>query len=142
MPVNDSGVHWTADLVPPESGTYYLGTWGSSGYDIILDGYTLVSYFHDHHAAMRGMPVEFEAGKKYRLEIFYRNHIGDADMELLWCMPGKNPVEKAVSAAPDADAAILVPGLSPCLEGEEMNVNIEGFKGGDRTSLSLPAVCL
>jgi beta-glucosidase len=140
MPVNDFGVHWTADLVPPESGTYYLGTWGSSGYDVIVDGDTLASYFHDHLAAMNEVAVEFEAGKKYRLEIFYRNHIGDADMKLLWCMPRKNLVESAVAAAADADAVILVLGLSSRLEGEEMSVNIDGFKGGDRTSLNLPAM--
>jgi len=30
-------------------------------------------------------------------------------------------------------------GLSPQLEGEEMNIKIEGFSGGDRTSINLPA---
>jgi beta-glucosidase len=30
-------------------------------------------------------------------------------------------------------------GISPELEGEEMNVNIEGFAGGDRTNLNIPA---
>src|SRR5262249_42016917 len=29
-------------------------------------------------------------------------------------------------------------GISPSLEGEEMNVHIDGFRGGDRTDLSLP----
>ena len=31
-------------------------------------------------------------------------------------------------------------GLSPRLEGEEMKVNIEGFKGGDRVMLGLPEI--
>jgi len=31
-------------------------------------------------------------------------------------------------------------GLSPRLEGEEMRVEVEGFKGGDRVSLDLPKV--
>lgn len=140
MPVNNFGVHWVADLVPPVSGTYYLGTWGSSGYDILLEGDTLLSYFHDHHAAVRGVPVEFKAGEKYRVEVFYRNHIGDADMELLWCMPRGDMVGEAVSAASAADAVILVLGLSPRLEGEEMSVKLEGFEGGDRTNLNLPAM--
>jgi len=140
MPVNNFGIHWVADLVPPVSGTYYLGTWGSSGYDVILEGDTLLSYFHDHHAAIRGVPVDFEAGKKYRIEVFYRNHIGDADMKLLWYMPHGDMVADAVSAASAADAAIVVLGLSPRLEGEEMRVKLEGFDGGDRTSLNLPAI--
>jgi beta-glucosidase len=33
---------------------------------------------------------------------------------------------------------IFVGGISPKLEGEEMRVNEEGFKGGDRTSIELP----
>ena len=35
---------------------------------------------------------------------------------------------------------IYVGGISPQLEGEEMRVDFEGFKGGDRTSIELPAV--
>ena len=35
---------------------------------------------------------------------------------------------------------IFVGGISPSLEGEEMPVDIEGFKGGDRTSIELPRV--
>jgi beta-glucosidase len=31
-------------------------------------------------------------------------------------------------------------GITPRLEGEEMKVNVDGFRGGDRTSLDLPAV--
>ena len=31
-------------------------------------------------------------------------------------------------------------GISPALEGEEMPVNIDGFKGGDRTNIELPQV--
>ena len=48
-------------------------------------------------------------------------------------------LSEAVAAARQADAVVLFLGLSPRLEGEEMSVSIEGFKGGDRTSLDLPA---
>ncbi len=140
MPVNDFGIHWIADLVPPVSGTYYIGTWGSSGYEIILDGDTLLTFYNDHHAAVRGVPMELTAGKKYRVEVLYRNHGGDADMELLWCMPRGDMVAQAVRAAEASDAVVVALGLSPRLEGEEMSVRLEGFEGGDRTSLSLPAV--
>jgi beta-glucosidase len=46
----------------------------------------------------------------------------------------------ALAAARQADAVVLCMGLSARLEGEEMDVNIAGFKGGDRTSLDLPKV--
>ena len=40
----------------------------------------------------------------------------------------------------DAETVVFVGGISPRLEGEEMKVNEEGFKGGDRTSIELPRV--
>ena len=40
----------------------------------------------------------------------------------------------------EVDAIIYVGGLSPRLEGEEMPVSAEGFKGGDREKLELPDV--
>jgi beta-glucosidase len=45
-----------------------------------------------------------------------------------------------MDAARNADLVIMVLGLSPRIEGEEMNVHAEGFSGGDRTSLNLPAL--
>ena len=48
----------------------------------------------------------------------------------------------ALSADEDirrADVVVYVGGISPRLEGEEMNVKVEGFQGGDRTSIELPA---
>ena len=35
---------------------------------------------------------------------------------------------------------VYVGGISPKLEGEEMRVDYEGFRGGDRTSIELPAI--
>lgn len=40
----------------------------------------------------------------------------------------------------DADAIIFAGGISPQLEGEEMQVNFPGFDGGDRTTILLPTV--
>jgi beta-glucosidase len=47
--------------------------------------------------------------------------------------------DQAVEAARRADLVVMVAGLSPHIEGEEMKVDAEGFSGGDRTSLDLPA---
>jgi len=48
-------------------------------------------------------------------------------------------IEEAVKAARETDASVLVLGLSARLEGEEMKVEVPGFRGGDRTDISLPA---
>lgn len=57
-------------------------------------------------------------------------------------LSGNSGVEVSVfdkSFFDNVDAIIYVGGLSPKLEGEEMKVNFQGFKGGDRTSIELPA---
>ncbi|MBS0419815.1 MAG: glycoside hydrolase family 3 C-terminal domain-containing protein [Proteobacteria bacterium] len=47
--------------------------------------------------------------------------------------------DQAVEAARGADLVVMVVGLTAHIEGEEMKVNADGFAGGDRTSLDLPA---
>jgi len=140
MADDDFGVHWTTYLVPPETGTYALGGWGSSGYEILLDGKRIIADRNEHHAFHKEYSADLQAGQKYKIEALYRNYAGDADMKLLWAPPRPNLTEEAVRAAREADAVVLVLGLSQRLEGEEMSIKIEGFLGGDRTNLNLPAV--
>jgi beta-glucosidase len=140
LPDDDFGIKWTTYLTPPSSGEYALGSWGSSYYEIHLDGKKVISERNEHHAFHKEYSVKLEAGKKYKIEVLYKNYAGDADIKLLWAPPRPNLTEKAVAAANEADAVILVLGLSQRLEGEEMPIKTEGFLGGDRTSLDLPAV--
>jgi beta-glucosidase len=57
---------------------------------------------------------------------------------------GKNPgnasklEQEALSIAKSAEIIIFCGGISPDLEGEELNLDVPGFMGGDRTSLDLP----
>jgi len=140
LPDDDFGVRWTTYLVPQESGKYYIGSWGSSSYNISVDGKEFISYQSEHHAFHNEKAIDMIAGTKYKIEVFYRNYHGDADMKLLWSRPRTGLTEKAVAAAKEADVVVLVLGLSQRLEGEEMAIKIEGFSGGDRTNLNLPAV--
>jgi len=47
---------------------------------------------------------------------------------------------EALEAVRKADLAIVVLGLSPKIEGEEMKIETDGFSGGDRTKIELPAI--
>ncbi len=138
MPDDDFGVKWTTYLVPPVSGTYALGAWGSMGYEIMLDGKRIISDRNEHHAFHKEYAVDMKAGNKYKIEVLYRNYAGDADMKLMWTPPRQDMIGEAVQAAKEADAVVLVLGLSQRLEGEEMRIKIDGFLGGDRTNLNLP----
>ncbi|MBN1387329.1 MAG: glycoside hydrolase family 3 C-terminal domain-containing protein [Bacteroidales bacterium] len=140
IPHDNWSVKWTGWLKPPETGKYFLGSWGSSNYEIFIDGEKFISYTGSHHAFHREKGIELEKDSKYRLEIIYRNLSGDADMKFLWAPPQEDILENAVSAAQSSDIVLLVLGLSQRLEGEEMPIDIDGFRGGDRTHLELPAV--
>ena len=140
IPDNNFGIKWTTYLVPPVSGTYALGTWGTSGYELLLDGKKLISSLNEHEPIHIESPAELQAGKKYKIEVIYKNYTGNGTIGLLWTPPRPDMTEKAIIAAKEADAVVLVLGLSQRLEGEEMPIKIEGFSGGDRTNLNLPAV--
>ena len=49
-------------------------------------------------------------------------------------------VEAVLESLKDIDIVIFAGGISPRLEGEEMPVQLPGFKGGDRTDIELPQV--
>ncbi len=53
-------------------------------------------------------------------------------------LTGETQIDEAVSVAKQADVVVMVLGISAALEGEEMKVDIEGFRGGDRTEIGLP----
>ena len=48
--------------------------------------------------------------------------------------------QETIAQLKGIDKVIFCGGIAPSLEGEEMPVNIEGFKGGDRTNIELPKV--
>ena len=49
-------------------------------------------------------------------------------------------IPKTVAQVKDADVVVFVGGITPRLEGEEMGVELPGFRGGDRTDIELPAI--
>ena len=59
--------------------------------------------------------------------------------KLVWVKLDLKPQPEAIDAARKADVVVAVVGITSELEGEEMQVVEPGFKGGDRTSLDLPA---
>jgi beta-glucosidase len=56
--------------------------------------------------------------------------------------PGNQAIDHraTVEKVKEADVIIFAGGLSPQLEGEEMRVDLPGFKNGDRTHIDLPQV--
>ena len=49
-------------------------------------------------------------------------------------------IPQTIAQVKNADVVIFVGGITPRLEGEEMGVDLPGFRGGDRTDIELPAI--
>ena len=89
--------------------------------------------------------LQAEAGKEYHIKIDFAFRNRDAALD--FDMGREVPVDlkQTVNKVKEADIIIFAGGISPAVEGEEMHVNIPGFKGGDRETIELPsikAVCL
>ena len=57
-----------------------------------------------------------------------------------WVNYYPNDIQAVINQAAKADVIIYAGGISASLVGEEMDVDAEGFRGGDRTTIELPNV--
>jgi beta-glucosidase len=132
-------VRWTGALIPAETADYILGFTGQDGYRVWLDGNPLVDDWTPHRpATTKTTPIHLEKGHAYAVKIEYFQTVRSAEARLVWGIPGRDE-QQAVDAARNVDLVIAVMGLSARVEGEEMKVHAEGFSGGDRTAIDLPA---
>jgi beta-glucosidase len=130
LPRRGFSIRWTGTLTPPVSGDYSFSAAGGR------------LYFGDGEEGQT--PVPLEAGRAYKVRVEYRNGGGSqgnaaGNVRLQWIPPAEALLSQAVETAKNANVTVAFLGLNPNLEGEEMNVNIPGFTGGDRTDLNLPA---
>jgi beta-glucosidase len=125
---------WTGFLTAPQDSTYKIGLQGR-GAKLWIDDKLVVDTAGQFRSALIEMP--FRKGERHAVRIEQAG--GRFPPRFVWNEVHANALERAVSAARDADIVIAVAGISSALEGEEMPVNIPGFKGGDRTSLDMPA---
>ncbi len=136
----DFGVRWTGVIVPPKSGRYAIGGYGYNGYRIYLDDSLLVKYYGEFDPEKAYGYVNLKAGRTYKIKIEFYETERYSFMHFIWNIPDENLEQKAVDAAMKSDAVVMVMGLSPRLEGEEMKIDVKGFYKGDRTSLDLPGL--
>jgi beta-glucosidase len=131
-------VVWTGFLVPPESGTYRLGLAGFNG-ELKVDGKPFADL---RKAGWGSLPtlktIRLEKGRRYPIEIVSESH-ALSGVSLVWKRIATDPMAELEAAAAKADVLVAVVGLTSDMEAEEAPIEIPGFKGGDKTTLDLPA---
>ena len=163
------GVRWSGFISAPKAGTYDFtlrlgrcrGCASTQRYVLKIDGQQVAASATpsaDGKVAMRingttGLPEEahqegpanfkltFTGDQQHRIEIEFArtSERQGTGISLDWTPPADVLLPAALKAAKEADLIIAMIGLSPNLEGEEMPVKLQGFAGGDRTAISLPA---
>ena len=139
IPADSFSVRWTGTLVAAVSGRYAFGVRVFGSARLYLDGSRLLEFSDRHVVFARWVDVRLEAGVPHDIRVEYQTRRADAVVQLVWAKPESNVREEALEAARRADAVVMVMGLSPRLEGEEMRVEVPGFEGGDRIDIGLPA---
>lgn len=152
MDKNNFSIRWTGSLIAPETATYEFGVMSDDGCRIYLDGKLVIDDWSEHEMIPNVVKFDFEAGKTYDIKIEYYEAEGNAGIWLVWkkvekIVKEKGPFEPSAEMLANvkkADVAIFVGGLDANWEGEEMRGRdgIDGFRGGDRTKIELPAVQL
>ena len=131
--VKDLFARWTGFLTPAASGPYQISLDGSTD-RMWIDGKLVIDGTQSSKAQTVTMPLN--KGQRYTLRI---ESVGDGfGTKLVWTALIADPVVEAAEAARKADIVIALVGINSRLEGEEMKVDLPGFRGGDRTSLNLP----
>lgn len=126
-------------FVPDADETLNVKIGCDDGYRLIIDGDTVANVWQGFGWVHKvNKPIQMQKGKPVKIQLDY---FQDADLAVMQFDIQKNyvPTEaQLLSAVGDADMVVFVGGISPSLEGEEMNVSEAGFKGGDRTDIELP----
>jgi beta-glucosidase len=140
LPTDKFSARWTGYFVPPTSGTYQLGARADDAVRVLLDDKPLVENWHDGSVKTFTKAVELEAGRAYKIRVEYYDNYANATAKLVWGPPNLNESlrEEALRKARESDVVVMALGLAPSLEGEEMDVKVKGFSGGDRTDLNMP----
>jgi len=144
-------VRWTGIFTAPAAGDYKLGVRvnycyaceNAEGFRLYLDGKVVVESggkgTGERGAVIQGS-LHFDDASPHPIRLEYLHGTGSAGIDLTWDAPAAVLRDEAVQAAKQSDVIIAFAGLSPSLEGEEMPVKLNGFTGGDRTAIDLPAV--
>ncbi|MBN2105450.1 glycoside hydrolase family 3 C-terminal domain-containing protein [bacterium] len=133
-------IRWTGSLTPDITGKYILSVLGNRNIRLFLDDDKIIDHFTEGRPERQQVEIPLQAGKKVQIRLEYTQGSQFPFVHLAWAASDETAHKRAVRLAEKSDVVLFAGGISPDLEGEEMNVPFEGFKGGDRTRIDLPDV--
>ena len=140
LPIEDFSAKYETTFAPKEAGEYVLNVEGTGEFEVLVNGSRKA-----YHRIWRSTPtrtvLNAKAGEKFQVEVRFKTvKTWGAGMKINIARELPIDYQQTIAQLKGIDKVIFVGGIAPSLEGEEMPVNIEGFKGGDRTNIELPKV--
>ena len=137
--IADFSARYVADYTAEKTEILYIKLGVTGKFRLSVDG--KIVYDHDNwHSVPTRIPVSVEQGKTYHIDATFASNDNQAGLDFNFCRELPMDYDACLDKVKNADVVIFVGGLSPQLEGEEMPVELPGFKGGDRTDIELPNV--
>ena len=138
--IEDFSGKYETVFTPKQGGEYVVNVEGTGHFEVYVDGQQKQKQ-HTWRTTPTRTVIQAEAGHSYNIEIRYQFvKTWGADMKINIAKEKTIDYQAIIDQLRGIQTVVFAGGISPALEGEEMPVNVEGFKGGDRTSIELPRV--
>lgn len=127
---------WRTTFRPSESGQVCFELRADDRAELLIDGVPVekVGLVNDYY------PLDAVKGKSYEIEIRFRQNSENGEIHFDFGRLDRADYARTAEDVKDADVILFAGGISSAVEGEQLSVKIDGFQGGDRTSIDLPEV--
>ncbi len=136
---NKFSVKYETVFEPTQDETIVLRFGATGLFELKINGESIKKY-SNWRTVIAKTPFRVEKGKKYNIEIrLTQQNDWQANIDFNFGKEKDIDYSNLIRKLKGIDLVIFAGGLSTQVEGEEMPVELPGFKGGDRTDIELPA---
>lgn len=140
LPVEDFSAKYETTFTPKEAGEYVVNVESTGHFELYINGEKKFTH-HIWRATPTRTVLKAEKGQSFQIEVRFQTvKTWGASMKIDVARELPIDYQQTIAQLKGIDKVIFCGGIAPSLEGEEMPVNIDGFKGGDRTHIELPEV--
>lgn len=140
VPIEDFSAKYETVYIPDADGEFVINVEGCGHFELDVNGEKKFTQ-HTWRTTPTRTAIQGEKGKEYRIEVrFQFVKTWGANMKINIATEHPIDYDAIIGQLKGIDKVVFVGGISAGLEGEEMPVNVDGFKGGDRTHIELPKV--
>ncbi len=127
---------WKTTFRPSRSGRFCFELRADDRAELLIDGKApeKVGLVNDYYL------LDAVKGRPYEIEVRYRQNNENAEIFFDFGTLSRADYARTADEVKDADVILFAGGISSAVEGEQLSVKIDGFYGGDRTSIALPKV--